>query len=224
MPDEAQRSRDIEHWTLDIGYWTLDIGHLVLDIGHLLTTPHKTFLSQLHLNNMRSRILTLIILLPSLVFGQSKPSVKVYAYAQPVIRGVQLDIVDESGKTVQSERKPSFNYYFFFEQKNKLAVKPLTLWVDGKPYDVQVVEESQTPVRLMTTRTGPLEQRNVELVPKTTNKVFKITPSDPKNIKPSSSLKKLMRNNKVVFSYVYKNKTYFATVKDFNMLEPMAMM
>jgi hypothetical protein len=163
----------------------------------------------------------------SLLSQTNTPVVKVYAYAQSVVSGVNPNnkAIDESGKEIKAIPKSRLNYLFYLEQKKSATIQPTTIWIKDKSYSITYEEVKQTPVELSGSNLMN-DKKKMELVPKTKNKVLKLTLTgvfeDQAII--SSTLKKLIAKNNLVISYNWKGKTYYATIKNIKMLEPLAAM
>jgi hypothetical protein len=163
----------------------------------------------------------------SLLSQTNTPVVKIYAYAQSVVPGVNPNskAIDESGKEINVEPKSRQNYLIYLEQKKSAAIQPTTIWIKDKNYSLSYDEVKQTPVELSSSNLMN-DKKKMELVPKTKNKVLKLilTGVIEDQAIISTTLKKLIAKNNLVISYNWKGKTYYAALKNIKMLEPLAAM
>jgi hypothetical protein len=162
------------------------------------------------------------------LLSQSKtPVIKIYAYAQSVVPGVNPNskAIDESGKEIKVNPKSRLNYLIYIEQKKSTTIQPANIWIKDQCYSLAYEEVKQTPVELSGSNLMS-DKKKIELVPKTENKILKLilTGVMEDKGKHSTTLKKLMAKNKVVIGYNWKGKMYYATLKNIKMLEPLAAM
>ncbi|HUR66553.1 MAG TPA: hypothetical protein VMZ03_09390 [Chitinophagaceae bacterium] len=143
----------------------------------------------------------------------AQPSLKLYGYSQVTTPGtIRVDIPEEGGEKTKA---PLFftNYYIFISTSSSTTIQPKEIWIDGKWRKTANQETVITPFF----SAGP--ERKI-LVPFTKLKVTRLHTWDtPGTIKPSATLKKLMKNNELIVSYLWKRKTYYATLKKLTVLE-----
>lgn len=170
------------------------------------------------------RIVCIIILLQVvlLVQAQTYTGVKVYAYRQPVVSGVNPGgIIDESGKEVTTARSPRFNTRVYVTHSPKVMLNATEVYINGIKHEVKVDNITKTPVTFSSSNI--LDKTEKELVPKTGNKVLLLTPTRSVTSQPNSCVRKLIANNNVIVGYTIKGKKYYTAVKDFTRLEPAVM-
>lgn len=163
----------------------------------------------------------------SLLSQAKTPVIKIYAYAQSVIPGVNPNrkAIDESGNEIKVKPKARLNYLVYIEQKKSATVQPINIWMKDKRYSLTYEEVKETPVELASSNLMSDKKKTV-LVPKTKNKVLKLTITgviEDKG-KPSAALKKLIDKNGLVISYIWKGKKYYTELKNIKILEPLAAM
>ena len=163
----------------------------------------------------------------SLLSQTNTPDVKIYAYAQSVVPGINPNskAIDESGKEINVKPKSRMNYLIYIEQKKSATIQPATIWIKDKCYSITYEEVKQTPVELSSSNLMS-DKKKIELVPKTKNKVLKLilTGVVEGQTIHSTTLKKLIAKNNLVIGYNWKAKTYYATLRNIKMLEPLAAM
>ena len=163
----------------------------------------------------------------SLLSQTNTAVIKVYAYAQSVVPGVNPNskAIDESGKEINVKPKSRLNYLIYLEQKKSATIRPTIIWIKDKCYSITYEEVKQTPVELSSSNLMS-DKKKMELVPKTKNKVLKLilTGEIEDKGKQSTNLKKLIAKNNLVISYNWKGKMYYATLKNIKTLEPLATM
>ena len=162
------------------------------------------------------------------VLSQTRnPVIKIYAYAQSVVPGVNPNskAIDESGKEISVKPKSRLNYLIFLEQKKSATIRPINIWMKDKKYIITYEEVKETPIEFSSSNLMS-DKKKMELVPKTENKVLKliITGEMEDKAKSSAVLKKLIGKNALVISYTWKGKKYFAKLKNIKMLEPLVAM
>ena len=129
----------------------------------------------------------------SLLSQTNTPVIKIYAYAQSVVSGVNPNskTIDESGKEITVKPKSRLNYLIYFEQNKSATIQPINIWIKDKKYIITYEEVKETPVELPSSNLMS-DKKKMELVPKTENKVLKliITGEIEDKGKPSATLKK----------------------------------
>lgn len=179
------------------------------------------FIGQRHLINMKKALFIITALAISLlIFGQHYKGVKLYAYSQIVIPGVApRDVITESGNQLPIERKQRKNTWIYLTYPVNIDLKQCELYINGSRYNFQAEYVVKTPVTY-TDYNIPDFPKTIELVPKSENKVLRLTPLQQVSSKPSTHLKKLLKENDVIVSYIVKGRKYYSVVKNFTVIEP----
>jgi hypothetical protein len=150
------------------------------------------------------------LLMGVLAFAQ--PTLKLYGYSQITTPGtIRVDIPENGG---QQTKAPLFftNYYIFIGTASSITIQPKEIWVEGKWRKVSSLEVVITPFI-----SGPKKE---VLVPSTKLKVRQLNTGDTlSNVKPSAALIKMMKNNELIISYIWKGKKYYAALKKLTVLE-----
>jgi hypothetical protein len=154
--------------------------------------------------------------------AQYSPIIKKYAYSQIITPGTIPVDTDENGNKIKHKSEPSPTYYIYVTMAKKDAIKVAELWIKGKRYSVQAEEVLETPVEAATTDISDNPKKTI-MVPKTSNKVLRITPLRilTEN-KPGSYVKQLMSKSELVMTCTRKGKKYFTTVNKIIVLPPVA--
>ena len=163
----------------------------------------------------------------SLLSQTKTPVIKIYAYAQSVVPGVNPNskAIDESGTEIKVKPRSRVNYLIYLEQRKSASIQPVNIWMKDKMYIIKYEEVNETPVELSSSNLLK-DKKKMELVPKTENEILKLTITGEVHDKgkSSSTLQKLISKNDLVISYSWKGKTYYAALKNIKMLEPLAAM
>ncbi len=141
------------------------------------------------------------------LFGQTTPVKKVYAYSQQII----------PGKKPSKEIKLKEHYRVFIVSDTKQIIQINGIWIKQNYYRFTVSGKLKTPVQM----NGAEEQHKI-LVPKTTNRVVELilTGLYEPSPRPGATLSKLLITNEVVIAYQWKGKEYFAPAKTIKELSP----
>lgn len=179
------------------------------------------FIGQRHLIIMKKALFIITALsLSLLIFGQHYKGVKLYAYSQIVIPGVApRDVITESGNPLPVERKQRKNTWIYLTYPVNIDLKQCELYIKGVRYNFQAEYVVKTPVTY-TDYNIPDFPKTIELVPKSENKVLRLTPLKQLSSKPSTHLKKLFKENELVVSYTVKGRKYYSVLKNFIVIEP----
>ena len=170
-----------------------------------------------------NRFISLLIVFLSVTFSvhaQSFKGVKLYAYSQIVIPGVApKDVITEDGKNVSTVRKQKKNMWVYLTHPSSVTLKQCEIYIDGVKYKAKAEHISKTPVTY-TDYNIPDFPKTIVFVPKTTSRVALITPTETVKSTPSSTLKKMIKENQVVVAYIINGKRYYSAVKKFTVIEP----
>jgi len=194
------------------------------DEGFFLTVFLELNGSSLHLQYMNKKIFIPLLLLIIIVSGftQVKPPVKkVYGYKQASIPGIlphysEENDIQPSGKT---RPKQNYNYWFYLEFPKTEKINISGLWISGIRYDIKADTIIDLPVRKIVF-TGMEENDTTIMVPVTKNKILLIYPSGESKVNDPKYSLGLTRSNELVVRYVWKNKTYYTTMKKLKELTP----
>jgi hypothetical protein len=166
---------------------------------------------------MRLLILHIYFLCCLAGVGFAKPPVKkVHAYKQGSIPGIVPRLNDHTQK---SERKPSFNYWFYLELGQHDKIEITGLWIGGIQSEYKMEIISHLPVNKIIS-SGATVNDTVTMVPATRNKVILIYPSatTAKNSHNSNYLEKLIAGHELVIRYAGNGKKYYAVAKKIEIL------
>ena len=153
------------------------------------------------------------------LFGQ--PVIKVYAFEQDVLPGTVPVGTDENGNPIKRPANKE-NYLIFLSYKKNCIVTPSQVFIKGAAYNVEAVTVQKTPVESID-RNIPGQPKKTILVDVTSNKVVQTQLSEmPVEAKPTSAIKKWVKENEVVIVYLWKKKKYYLKVKKFKKLAPIA--
>lgn len=175
---------------------------------------------------MKQKILLLAIMILS-AWSYTFSQTKVYAYAQPVVSGVNPQgVIDETGKVVKPQQRARFNHYFYIQHSRcKKNVEPVAIWMDGRAWRVKYNAVDSTPVYIANIK-FPGTSEKVILVPKTRKKVLSLQLDYDRPIETpaSASLQKIINDAAIVFEYTVNGKTKYKSLKKLTVLEPVATM
>jgi len=155
-------------------------------------------------------------------FTQVKPPVKkVYGYKQASIPGILPDYSEENDINPSGKTKPkqNYNYWFYLEFPKAEKITITGLWISGIRYDIKSETITDLPVRKIIF-TGMEKNDTTIMVPVTKNKIILIYPSGESKTDDSKYALNLARQNELVVRYVWKNKTYYTTMKKLKELDP----
>jgi hypothetical protein len=163
-----------------------------------------------------------IFLIQNSLLAQYSPVIKKYAYSQITTPGTMPVETDENGNKITKKSGPAPGYYIYVIIAKKDAIKITELWIKGKRYSVQTEVVLETPIEAINTDTGENTKKTI-LVPKTTNKVLRLTPLriQPEN-KPGKYIKQLMSKSEVVVVCTRKGKKYYTAINKIIVLPPIA--
>ena len=155
-------------------------------------------------------------------FTQAKPLVKkVYGYKQASIPGIVPDYTEENDIQPSGKTKPklNFNYWFYLEYPKTEKINVTGLWISGIRHDIKTDTITDLPVRKIIF-TGMKKNDTTIMVPVTKNKIILVYPSGKSKINDSKYELNLAHLNELVVRYVWKNKTYYTTIKKLKVLDP----
>ncbi len=164
----------------------------------------------------------LAIIAGLLVLAQKAPVLKVYAYSQVVLPGARKsNAVEENGAEVKQATVKKINYFFYAEQKKLATIKVMAVWMQGKKYTAKTDSVSKTPVEIAT-GDASAESKEIIPAPASRNKFLLVIPDQAATtgLKPSGSLKKMIKESELVLIYQWKGKTWYFQVKKIKELEP----
>ncbi|HYF33406.1 MAG TPA: hypothetical protein VD993_19915 [Chitinophagaceae bacterium] len=153
--------------------------------------------------------------------NSNQNNVKVFAYRQPVLQGVNpITITDDKGNT-ESVVKERSNYFIYIESPSP-DIKVQEVWVRKVQYAASTENVSNTPV-LMLTSIMPNAKPDT-LVQRTANKVLQVTlESGAAPGKLSSWLQKRINEHELVMRCVVDGKEHYYAVKAIKNLPPVAL-
>lgn len=158
--------------------------------------------------------LLLAVLLAAASQAQTKGTIKIYGYKQPVVGGVAQRTISENGKSNEAAVKPRFNYRIYTASSSNIT--PVELWINGKAFSVsQSLVES--PV-IYTSTNNPANPVSVILVPKTNKKVLQLGLEEPKR-SASAKAKTWAKTNELVLIYKVNGRTFYQVMKRLEVME-----
>jgi hypothetical protein len=154
--------------------------------------------------------------------AQYSPIIKKYAYSQITTPGTVPVDTDENRNKITRKSQSLPTYYIYVTTAKKDAIKATEIRIKGKRYSVQTEEVLETPVEAINTDITDNPKKTI-LVPKTQNKVLRLTPLRMlSENKPGNYVKQLMAKSELVIVCTLKGKKYFTTVKKIIVLPPVA--
>jgi hypothetical protein len=173
---------------------------------------------------MNKQIFIPVFLIVIIVSGFTKvkpPVKKVYGYRQASIPGILPNYSEENDihPTGKTKPKQSYNYWFYLEFPKTEKINITGLWISGIRHEIKSDTITDLPVRKIIF-TGMEKNDTTILVPVTKNKVVLIYPSGESKFDDSKYALNLARSNELVVRYVWKNKTYYTTMKKLKELNP----
>lgn len=159
-----------------------------------------------------------------LSIAQSKsPIVNGYAYQRASLPGtIPRGVTNEDGSQADRPIKPMITHFVYLEIKTSQNIKPTTIWIRGKNYNLET--EKITTVPLVLDRQGIGDKTLSDtLVKKTANNVFRIYPKGTLVTKASSTISKKINKQNIVIEYYWKSKKYYYTIRAIKNLQPLAL-
>ena len=177
-----------------------------------------------HLKNMKRLFLLLTVVLAFDKLPAQNSGDKLYGFVQPVLPGAAAArrIADDAGNV--SERKPAdvrLNYFIYLATAKADTVYDVEMWIRGKAFSAlpKIVD---TPVELTSNLVPGRPQKKV-LVPKTTQKVIQLEPTELAGKKTNGKAARLAQQAELVVVYKQEGKTYIKTLKALSELSPKAL-
>lgn len=137
--------------------------------------------------------------------------IKSYAYGQQTVPGTQREDETEAGLVT--------TYFIYLEILKKMDVVIKYIWVEKQCSVPTTVAVTKLPVIVENNMGMALTKGSVKLVPKTSNAVLQVIPTDTIDDKKLITGKKLAAKNAFVIAYIYKGKWYYYTGKEIIQLE-----
>lgn len=159
--------------------------------------------------------LGLAVLFAAALNAQTKGTIKIYGYKQPVVGGMVQRTISEEGGPIEVPVKPRFNYRIYTASSS--AITAVEVWIRGEAFSI-----SQSPVEspvIYTSPNNPARPSTTTLVPKTTKKIWQIAPEQLKG-KGTAKAKALAKTNELVLIYKVSGRTYYQTLKKMEIMEP----
>jgi hypothetical protein len=158
--------------------------------------------------------LGLAVLFAAALHAQTKGSIKIYGYKQPVSGGMVQRTISEDGASHEVPVKPRFNYRIYTASSS--AITPVEIWIRGEAFSA-----TQSPVETPVMYDSPNNPTApaTTLVPKTTKKVLQIVLA-PLQGKATTKAKTLAKTNELVLVYKANGRTYYQALKKLEMMEP----
>jgi hypothetical protein len=162
------------------------------------------------------KIITLgfAVLIAAALHAQTKGTIKIYGYKQPVTGGMVQRVISEDGAAHEVPVKPRFNYRIY--TASSTAVTPTEIWIRGEAFSV-TQSPVETPV-MYSSPNNPVAPATT-LVPKTSKKVLQISLA-PLSGKETAKAKTLAKTNELVLVYKANGRTFYQTLKKLEMMEP----
>lgn len=156
---------------------------------------------------MKQFILTALFVATSFICIHAQ--VHVYAYKQPVIKGV-----NNTGGNIKVGEDAVYNYLLYVSSASDITIS--NIWLNGKLYDVKMYAVEKLPVQI----NNDVDNTMTQLVPSTTDKVWslEIKMANADNIKKKACLKKKIRKNELVIAWKTSGKTKHKKVKKIRIL------
>ena len=141
--------------------------------------------------------------------AQSTPVIKIYGYKQQLFQGKK--------PSKNEPIKNSAQHKLFVEYRKNSSINITGVWIESDFFRFTTHPKLKSPI-------SDIQQpaNKQILVPKTNNRIIEIELKNKQepSPRPTATLGKLLQNNDVVISYLFKGKTYFATLKKLIVLEP----
>lgn len=154
--------------------------------------------------------------------AQTRPDVKLYAYARPVAGGVPPKIsTQENNLQAYAPAKAKYNYLIYLEGPATTRIYPVEMWLHGEKKGVQT-NVVTTPVEIKTGDLPPYS-KTITLVPKTANSVYQLNLGTPVPGKEMAAARAKASTNEIVVVYKYAGKFYYAAEKKIKLLEPVVL-
>jgi hypothetical protein len=163
-----------------------------------------------------------LFVIPSSGFIQVKPGIKkVYGYKQASIPGILPNYSEENDIKPTGKNKPkqNYNYWFYIELPKTERISVTGLWIAGIQHELKSETVNNLPVRKIIF-TGSDKNDTTVMVPFSKNKIMLVYPTGESKHDDSKYAINLARLNELVLRYVWKNRTYYTTLKKLKELNP----
>lgn len=142
--------------------------------------------------------------------AQTAGTARLYAYRQSILPGVQPGgAITESGERI--EAKPTSNAQYIIYITATGRVYPVALWIKGERFAVNTEAIRKTPVIVFQDEERGNPQKKI-LVPKTTQKVWLLTPLPITDNLRFPQAEAAARKADVVVVYKMNGRFYYKTV------------
>ena len=175
---------------------------------------------------MKKKALIPVMLFAIILSGfiQVKPPVKkTYGYKQASIPGILPSYPEETDiQPVKTRPKQNYNYWFYLELPRSEKIKMTGLWISGIQHDIKADTIADLSVRKININ-GLGKIDTIIMVPVTKNNVILVYPSGESKNTPkidSKYTRQLISSNELVIRYLWKNQTYYSTIKKLKELDP----
>jgi hypothetical protein len=139
--------------------------------------------------------------------------VTVYGYSQDILPG---NVPVSTGEKKTNKAVVHTDYFIYISGPAKKTLHPIEMWINGEPFSIKTETTGSTPVQIN------VGNRNTTLVPKTKNKVQRLTPWPYMPGKSFAKAKEKAASNELVVVYKLNGKFYSAVLKKITRLEPQA--
>lgn len=159
-------------------------------------------------------IIFIAIAITTIANAQTNNNIMLYGYIQPVLPGITAKgDIDENGRMIKKNTGGVMNNYrIYITAPSNFRIYPIAIWIKSTPYSAKSEVITNTPV-VLTNHTIPSHPQTTTLVPKTTQKVWQITPLPPIESKLSAKAKVMAQTNELVVSYKLNGKYYYAALE-----------
>jgi hypothetical protein len=144
--------------------------------------------------------LALLLICAQLTTLSQKDSLTLYAYEQKVIPGIApARNIDEEGNVIRQPAGTKNQYYIYLTAPGDIAVYPVSLWIKGKLYGINV-KDAASPVKCQAANDS-----TIILVPETKQRTFRLFPIPCTQGKEQKGAA-LAKQNEVVLVYKLKGR------------------
>lgn len=151
--------------------------------------------------------------------AQTRGTIKIYAYKQASVPGVNRQIAEEGKSPIEQSSSQKFTYHLFAVSPE--TAYPVTVWIDGQEFSAKGYRERTTPVE-MKVQDGEKVQTKV-LVPVSQLQVLRITPMPLIAGKSMPAAKKAADENEFVLVYKKDGKFYYNFINKIELLPPVVL-
>lgn len=175
---------------------------------------------------MKQISLYLLLLAPLALVFNSCAQTKVYAYAQPVVGGVNPQgAIHESGEKEIPKLKSRTNHYFFISHSKSKNLEPVAITLNGKTWKVNYRTVDSNEVYITDVQ-FPATPEKIILVPQTNKQILslQIDYDNPLDQLPITLNDKFFEPSEIIFFYKRGDKIKYKALDKFTMLKPVATM